>query len=206
MALHACTTIVGKSVRSLSPQAAIVPAMGRFVRWRGKRPKRYPVGRAKENRMKFGIFMAPFHRAGENPTLCFERDLELIEWLDRTGYDEVFIGEHHSSGWEIISSPDIFIAAAAGRTRRIMLGSGVVSVPYHNPFNIANRYALLDHLTRGRVMLGCGPGALAADAHMLGIDTTQQRRRTVEGVRAIMRLFTEEGGITLARSFLPPNE
>ena len=107
--------------------------------------------------MKFGIFMAPFHRAGENPTLCFERDLELIEWLDRTGYDEVFIGEHHSSGWEIISSPDIFIAAAAGRTRRIMLGSGVVSVPYHNPFNIANRYALLDHLTRGRVMLGCGP-------------------------------------------------
>jgi len=156
--------------------------------------------------MKFGIFMAPFHRAGENPTLCFERDLELIEWLDRTGYDEVFIGEHHSSGWEIISSPDIFIAAAAGRTRRIMLGSGVVSVPYHNPFNIANRYALLDHLTRGRVMLGCGPGALAADAHMLAIDTTQQRRQMVEGVKAIMRLFTEEGGITLDGSFFRLND
>jgi len=156
--------------------------------------------------VKFGIFMAPFHRAGENPTLCFERDLELIEWLDRTGYDEVFIGEHHSSGWEIISSPDIFIAAAAGRTRRIMLGSGVVSVPYHNPFNIANRYALLDHLTRGRVMLGCGPGALAADAHMLGIDTTQQRRQMVEGVKAIMRLFTEEGGITIDGSFFRLND
>src|SRR5258708_11116502 len=156
--------------------------------------------------MKFGIFMAPFHRAGENPTLCFERDLELIEWLDRTGYDEVFIGEHHSSGWEILWSPDTSIAAAAGRTHRIMLGSGVVSVPYHTPFNIANRYALLDHLTRGRVMLGCGPGALAADAHMLAIDTTQQRRQMVEGVKAIMRLFTEEGGITIDGSFFRLND
>jgi limonene 1,2-monooxygenase len=151
--------------------------------------------------MKFGIFMAPFHRAGENPTLSLERDLELIEWLDKTGFDEVFVGEHHSSGWEIIPSPEIFIAVAAGRTRRIMLGSGVVSVPYHHPFNIANRYALLDHLTRGRVMLGCGPGALAADAHMLGIDSTQQRRQMVEGVKAMVRLFTEEGGITVDGSY-----
>jgi len=79
------------------------------------------------------------------------------------------------------SSPEIFMAVAAARTRRIMLGSGVVSVPYHHPFHIANRFALLDHLTGGRVMLGCGPGALAADAHMLGIDTTTQRRRMVEG-------------------------
>jgi limonene 1,2-monooxygenase len=156
--------------------------------------------------MKFGIFMAPFHRAGENPTLCFERDLELIEWLDRLGYDEVFVGEHHSSGWEIIPSPEIFMAIAAGRTQRIMLGSGVVSVPYHHPFNIANRYALLDHLTHGRVMLGCGPGALSADAHMLGIDTTQQRRRMVEGVKAIVRLFTEEGGVTIDGSYFKLND
>jgi limonene 1,2-monooxygenase len=151
--------------------------------------------------MKFGIFMAPFHRIGEDPTLCFERDMQLIEWLDELGYEEAFIGEHHSSGWEIISSPEIFMAVAAARTRRIMLGSGVVSVPYHHPFHVANRFALLDHLTRGRVMLGCGPGALAADAHMLGIDTTTQRRRMVEGVQAILRLFTERGGITLEGSY-----
>jgi limonene 1,2-monooxygenase len=151
--------------------------------------------------MKFGIFLAPFHRVGEDPTLCFERDMQLIEWLDELGYEEAFIGEHHSSGWEIISSPEIFMAVAATRTRRIMLGSGVVSVPYHHPFHIANRFALLDHLTRGRVMLGCGPGALAADAHMLGIDTTTQRRRMVEGVQAIVRLFTEQGGITLDGSY-----
>src|SRR5882757_6383694 len=151
--------------------------------------------------MKFGIFMAPFHRVGENPTLCFERDMQLIEWLDDLGYEEAFIGEHHSSGWETISSPEIFMAVAAARTKRIMLGSGVVSIPYHHPFHVANRFALLDHLTRGRVMLGCGPGALAGDAKMLGIQSTLQRKQMVEGVKAIIRLFTEEGKISIDGSY-----
>lgn len=156
--------------------------------------------------MKFGIFMAPFHRVGENPRLCFERDLELIEWLDRLGFDEAFIGEHHSSGWEIIPSPEIMMAVAAARTQRIMLGSGVVSIPYHHPFNTANRFAMLDQISGGRVMLGCGPGALSADAHMLGIETTTQRKRMVEGVKAIIRLFTEQGGITVDGSWFKLND
>jgi len=151
--------------------------------------------------MKFGIFMAPFHRVGENPALAFERDLQLIEWLDELGYDEAFVGEHHSAGWEIISSPEIFMAVAATRTKRIMLGSGVVSLPYHHPFNIANRFALLDQLSHGRVILGCGPRALPSDAHMLGIESTTQRDRMVEGIKAIKRLFTEDGGITIDGSY-----
>jgi len=156
--------------------------------------------------MKFVIFMAPFHRVGENPALAFERDMQLIEWLDELGFDEAFVGEHHSAGWEIISSPEIFMAVAATRTKRIMLGSGVVSVPYHHPFNIANRFSLLDQLTRGRVILGCGPGALPSDAHMLGIETTTQRDRMVEGIKAIKRLFTEEGGITIDGSYFKMRE
>jgi limonene 1,2-monooxygenase len=151
--------------------------------------------------MKFGIFMAPFHRLGENPTLALERDLQLIEWLDELGYDEAFVGEHHSAGWEIISSPEIFMGVAATRTKRIMLGSGVVSVPYHHPFHIANRFALLDQLTHGRVILGCGPGALSSDAYMMGIETTTQRDRMVEGLEAVMRLFNEDGGITIDGSY-----
>ncbi len=115
--------------------------------------------------------------------------------------DEAFVGEHHSAGWEIISSPEIFMAVAATRTKRIMLGSGVVSVPYHHPFHIANRFALLDQLTRGRVILGCGPGALPSDAYMLGIETTTQRDRMVEGIQAIMRLFNEEGGVSIDGSY-----
>jgi limonene 1,2-monooxygenase len=156
--------------------------------------------------MKFGIFMAPFHRVGENPTLAFERDMQLIEWLDELGYDEAFIGEHHSAGWEIISSPEIFMAVAATRTKRIMLGSGVVSVPYHHPFHIANRFALLDQLTHGRVILGCGPGALPSDAYMLGIETTTQRDRMVEGLQAVMRLLNEDGNVTIDGSYFTLRE
>ena len=142
--------------------------------------------------MKFGLFVAPFHQMGENPTLCYERDLETIEWAERRGFDEVFVGEHHSAGWEIIPSPEIFIAHAAARTRHIRLGTGVVSIPYHHPLNVAARIAFLDHLTRGRVIFGVGPGLLPGDAYMRGIEPKDQRPRMIEGVKAIIRLFTED--------------
>ena len=142
-------------------------------------------------RMTFGVFLAPFHPTDENPTLAFERDLELLEWLDRLGYDEAFIGEHHSAGWETIACPEVFIAAAAQRTRRLRLGTGVVSIPYHHPFMVADRMVLLDHLTRGRVILGVGPGALATDAWMMGVDPARQREMMDEGLGVIRRLFTE---------------
>jgi limonene 1,2-monooxygenase len=146
--------------------------------------------------MKFGIFMAPFHRIPENPTLAMERDLELVQWLDKLGFDEAWIGEHHSAGWEIISSPEIFIAAAAERTRNIKLGTGVISLPYHHPLMVANRMLQLDHMTRGRVMLGVGPGALVSDAYMLGIEPPTQREKMDESLGIILRLFTETGPIT----------
>ncbi|HLF80045.1 MAG TPA: LLM class flavin-dependent oxidoreductase [Dehalococcoidia bacterium] len=148
------------------------------------------------DRMKFGIFLAPFHPLGENPTLSMERDLELIQLLDHLGYDEAWVGEHHSAGWEIIASPEVFIAAAAERTKHIRLGTGVVSLPYHHPLMVANRMTLLDHLTRGRVMLGVGPGALTSDALMLGIDPSTQRPRMDEAMGIILRLFREEEPIT----------
>ena len=146
---------------------------------------------ARPERMTFGVFMAPFHPTNENPTLAFERDLELLKWLDALGYDEAFIGEHHSAGWETIASPEVFIAAAAQRTRYIRFGTGVVSIPYHHPFMVADRMVLLDHLTRGRVILGVGPGALATDAYMMGVDPARQREMMDEGLGVIKRLFTE---------------
>jgi limonene 1,2-monooxygenase len=147
-------------------------------------------------RMRFGIFLAPFHRVGENPTLGFERNLELIQWLDKLGFDEAWIGEHHSAGWETIASPEIFIATAAERTRNIKLGTGVVSLPYHHPLMVANRMILLDHLTRGRVLFGVGPGALVTDAVMLGIDPTRQRPMMDEALDVIMRLMTDPTPLT----------
>ena len=143
-------------------------------------------------RMRFGIFMAPFHPAGENPTVLLHNDLELIEHLDRLGFDEAWIGEHHSAGTEIIASPEIFIAAAAERTNRIKLGTGVVSASYHNPLWVAERAVQLDHMTRGRFMLGLGPGALPSDAEMIGLDMPQTRELLEDAVDVIVRLMRSD--------------
>lgn len=149
------------------------------------------------SRLRFGIFMAPFHPAGENPTVALQRDLELIEHLDRLGFDEAWIGEHHSGGSEIIASPEIFIAAAAERTKHIRLGTGVTSISYHNPLWVAERMVLLDHLTRGRAMLGVGPGSLPTDSAMIGLDPTQVRELLGTNLEVIMHLLRSEEPITI---------
>jgi limonene 1,2-monooxygenase len=143
-------------------------------------------------RLDFGIFMAPFHKAGDNPTLALRRDIELIQRLDELGYDEVWAGEHHSGGWETSASPELFLAAVGERTQRIRLGTGVVSLPYHHPFHVADRIVQLDHLTRGRAMLGVGPGALPGDAYMLNIEPTTQRPRMDEALGVIIQLLTSD--------------
>ncbi len=147
-------------------------------------------------RLKFGIFMGPFHNLGDNPTVALERDLETIQWLDYLDFDEAWVGEHHSGGWETIASPEVFIGVAAERTKNIKLGTGVASLPYHHPLMVTNRMVLLDHLTRGRVMLGVGPGALVSDAYQLGIDPNTQRPRMDESIGIIKRLLTEDEPIT----------
>jgi limonene 1,2-monooxygenase len=143
-------------------------------------------------KLRNGVFLAPFHPVNEDPTLAIHRDMELIEHLDRLGYEEAWIGEHHSAGFEIIPSPELFIAAVAERTKRIKLGTGVVSLPYHNPLMAANRIIQLDHQTRGRVMFGVGPGLLPSDAFSMGIDPSTQRPRMVESIEVILRLFKGE--------------
>src|SRR5712672_2782261 len=143
-------------------------------------------------RLKFGAFLAPHHPIGEHPMLQFRRDLDFVEQLDALGYDEFWCGEHHSSGWEMIASPEMFLAAAGERTKRIRLGTGVVSLPYHHPFNVAQRMVQLDHMTGGRAIFGSGPGALASDAHTLGIDPMTQRDRQDEAIAIIRRLFRGE--------------
>ena len=148
--------------------------------------------------MKFGVFMAPLHhRWGENPTLAFDEDLNFLEHLDYLGFDEAWIGEHHSGAVEIFASPEVMIAAAAQRTKHIMLGSGVVDLPLHHPFMVADRMVMLDHLTRGRAMLGVGSGALKADFTMIGQDPDLKTQRSAEALEAIMALLRAEGPVTM---------
>jgi limonene 1,2-monooxygenase len=149
------------------------------------------------SRLRFGVFLAPFHPAGENPTLALQRDLRLMRHLDECGYDEAWIGEHHSAGSEIIASPEIFIAAAAERTKHIRFGTGVTSLSYHNPLWVAERMVLLDHLTRGRVMLGVGPGSLPTDSAMIGLNPTQTRELLETNLDVVMRLLTGDDPVTI---------
>ncbi len=158
------------------------------------------------SRMRFGVFIAPHHPVGEHPTLQFERDLELCELFDRLGYDEVWVGEHHSGGWETIGHPEMFLAAAAQRTHRIMLGTGVVSVPYHHPYNTAGRIAFLDHLSRGRAILGTGPGALPSDARTFGVDPRLIRDRQDEAIGVIQRLLRADEPFTYKGDWFELND
>ncbi|MGV0871359.1 LLM class flavin-dependent oxidoreductase [Mycolicibacterium sp. XJ879] len=143
-------------------------------------------------KLRFGYFIAPFHRAGTHPTLALQRDLEFVEHLDALGYDEAWIGEHHSAGSEIISSPEVFIAAAAERAKRIRFGTGVISLAYHNPLWVADRLMLLDHLTHGRIIGGMGPGSLPTDAAMIGLTPTDTRELLETNLDIVVRLLAGE--------------
>jgi limonene 1,2-monooxygenase len=162
--------------------------------------------------LRSGIFLAPFHDLRENPILALERDMALLQHLDALNYHEAWIGEHHSGGCEIISSPDLFIAAAAERTKYIRLGTGVVSLPYHNPFILADRMVQLDYLTRGRAMIGVGPGSGVIDAKTIGIDPAEQRRMMNESLDTVVELLrgdtvtrkTDWFELNQARLQLPP--
>jgi limonene 1,2-monooxygenase len=146
--------------------------------------------------LRFGLFHPPYHPTGQNPTLALERNLQLAEHADMLGFDEFWFGEHHSGGFELSGCPELMIAAAAQRTRRIRLGTGVNSLPYHHPLMLADRWVQLDHLTRGRAMFGAGPGALVSDALQMGIDPLDQRRRMEEALEAIVALIDGEEPVT----------
>ncbi|WP_440713180.1 LLM class flavin-dependent oxidoreductase [Gordonia sp. FQ] len=143
-------------------------------------------------RLRFGYFLAPFHPAGQNPTALMERDLRFVEHVDNLGFDEFWFGEHHSAGSEIYASPEIMIAAAASRAPRIKLGTGVTSLAYHNPLWAADRIMQLDHLTRGRVIFGLGPGSLPTDSMMIGLDPIACRELMQENVDIVVRLLNGE--------------
>ena len=142
--------------------------------------------------LEHGIFLAPYHDVVESPTIGFRRDLELVEHVEKLGFTEAWFGEHHSTGWETIGSPELMIAAAAERTGRIRLGTGVVSMPYHNPLMVANRILQLDHMTMGRTMFGIGPGLLPTDADMMGIDIKGLRDKLTEVCEILVPLLSGE--------------
>jgi alkanesulfonate monooxygenase SsuD/methylene tetrahydromethanopterin reductase-like flavin-dependent oxidoreductase (luciferase family) len=142
--------------------------------------------------MRYGYFMMPMHLPGSDLGTTLQTDLSQIERLDELGFEEAWIGEHFTAGWENIPAPDIFIGAALQRTRRIVLGTGVSCLPNHNPFHLAHRIAMLDHLAQGRFFWGIGSGGFPGDFEVAGIDpkTGVQRQIAVDTVDAVLDLWS----------------
>ncbi|MBV9458196.1 MAG: LLM class flavin-dependent oxidoreductase [Bradyrhizobium sp.] len=118
--------------------------------------------------------------------------LGIDPMVQRDRQDEGLVSDWSSDVCSSVLSPEMFLAAAGERTKRVRLGTGVISLPYHHPFNVAQRMVQLDHMTGGRAIFGSGPGALASDAHTLGIDPMTQRDRQDEAIAVIRRLFNGE--------------
>jgi limonene 1,2-monooxygenase len=140
--------------------------------------------------MDFGLFLQPFHHPSTDPTEALARDLELIVLLDELGYAEAWIGEHHSTGWENIASPEVFIATAAERTNRIRFGTGVLQAGLHHPLVALDRMILLDHLTKGKVSFGIGVGGgIPSDLTVFGLTPEEAGRRMQESLGVILQLL-----------------
>jgi limonene 1,2-monooxygenase len=145
-----------------------------------------------QRQLRFGAFVSPFHNCDESVSTLLERDMQLVEHLDRIGFHEFWVGEHHSGGMETIPSPELFLAAVAERTKRIKLCTGVVSLPYHNPLTVADRITQLDHQSKGRVVFGVGPGSLPSDVYMMGRDPLRIREMAEQLLDVIIPLLRGE--------------
>ena len=143
--------------------------------------------------MKLGFFNMPLHPPGSLQADTLEEDLQQVEKLDEWGYDEAWFGEHFTSEWESLPSPDLFVAAAISRTKNIKLGTGVICMPSHNPFQVAHRIAILDHLARGRFYFGVGSGGFPGDLEAFQIDgaSGEQRALTREAIDLILQLWKD---------------
>jgi limonene 1,2-monooxygenase len=129
------------------------------------------------------------HHPSENPALAFQRDIGLIHLADELDFDEFLIGEHHSGGWETMPAPEMALAMAAAKAQRIRLGTSVISLPFHHPFHVAERIAFLDHLTRGRAILGVGPSNLVTDKRLFALPQEKLYPMMAEAIDVIVRLL-----------------
>ncbi len=144
--------------------------------------------------MKLGVFTMPMHPPGKSVTQSYDEDLEMLVKADELGFSEAWIGEHFTTAWENIPAPDQFIAYALPLTRRMVFGTGVALLHFHDPVMVAHRIAQLDHLAKGRLYFGIGSGGVPTDSELFGLDPAsgQQVLKMREAVEVILKLWTED--------------
>ena len=158
------------------------------------------------DKLKFSFFMMPLHLPIENPSLSFKRDLDWISYAEDLGFDEFWVGEHHSAGWETIPSPEMFLAAASQRTSRIKLGTSMISLPFHHPFHVAERIAFLDHLTEGRTIFGIGRCSLPTDIKLFQIPYQDLQPMMEESLEIITKLLENDEPVTYQGKYWDIND
>jgi limonene 1,2-monooxygenase len=145
--------------------------------------------------MNFGIFTMPEHVPWSNWNLAYDVDLEKIQFAEKLGFSEFWIGEHHAGGYENVPVPEYYIARASAVTSTIKLGTGTVNLPYHDPFMVAERLAFLDQLTKGRLIYGVGGGGLPFDQELFGTGPTAGPRFD-EALSVVERLWSSSEPIS----------
>lgn len=145
--------------------------------------------------MQYGLFMMPSHPPERNLFQAHQWDLDCLCLADELGYHEAWIGEHFTSPWEPVPAPDLMIAQALLRTKKIKLGSGAHLLPYHHPAELAHRVAYLDHLAQGRFLFGIGSGGLPSDYALFNVDGNagQHREMTRESLDIILKIWENQG-------------
>jgi alkanesulfonate monooxygenase SsuD/methylene tetrahydromethanopterin reductase-like flavin-dependent oxidoreductase (luciferase family) len=139
--------------------------------------------------MKLSYFMMPVHNMGRDYHTTVEEDVEAIVLADELGFEEAWVGEHYSSSVEQITSPMMFLAHLAARTKRIKLATGVICLPQYHPATVAGQAALLDHLTNGRLIMGVGPGGLSSDFELFGVADLDRNEMMIESIDMIHAIW-----------------
>ncbi|MGK0168610.1 MAG: alkanesulfonate monooxygenase SsuD [Gammaproteobacteria bacterium] len=144
--------------------------------------------------MDFGMFTMPSHPPERGLRDGHEWDLQTLRWADELGFTEAWIGEHHTAPWEPHPAPDLLVAQALKETKNIRLGPGGFLLPYHHPAELANRVAMLDHLSEGRLNFGVAASGLPSDWAMFNVDgmSGENRDMTREALDIIMQLWTRD--------------
>lgn len=143
--------------------------------------------------VKSGIFIMPFHSPEKPLAQCHDEDMELALRAEELGYDEFWVGEHHTVAWEPIVSPEMFIAAVFRQTKHMRLGPAPILLNLHHPAQVANRIAFLDHFSHGRLNLAFGYGGAPSDFSMYGLDRSQMQSRMVEAAGIILKIWESDG-------------
>lgn len=143
--------------------------------------------------MRVGLFMMPVHPPGRLFADTLAEDTEKSLLAERLGFEEVWVGEHFSATSEPIPSPMMFMAGLVPRTTRLRFGTAVVNLPNHDPVIVAAEAAQLDHMSRGRFMLGIGPGGLVSDFELFGVnDHAARNRKVIEGAAIIQKIWSQD--------------